>query len=280
MPRPISVQSHRSVVEARRCDVLGREVVHQPVRDRQERRRGDDGAHDHALVERALDVAGAGADRERADQRGEDRGAAHHERVDRDLALLVEGQHAEQHHRDRGDRVRLEQVGRHAGAVADVVADVVGDHGRVARVVLGDAGLDLAHEVGADVGALGEDPAAQTGEDRDQAAAEPEPDQGVDRLLVGLVGQDQDPVEAGHAEQRQADDQHPGHRAALEGDVERARDAAARRLRDARVGAHGDVHADVAGGGREGAADHEADRGLDVERDRDHDRQHHRDDRR
>ena len=51
------------------------------------------------------------------------------------------------------DGVGLEQVGGHAGAVADVVADVVGDHGRVARVVLGDARLDLADEVGADVGA-------------------------------------------------------------------------------------------------------------------------------
>ena len=64
-----------------------------------------------------------------------------------------EGEDAEQHHGDRGDRVGLEQVGRHAGAVADVVAHVVGDHGRVARVVLGDAGLDLADDVGADVGA-------------------------------------------------------------------------------------------------------------------------------
>ena len=65
----------------------------------------------------------------------------------------MEGEHAEQDHRDGGDRVGLEQVGRHAGAVADVVADVVGDRGRVARVVLGDARLDLADEVGADVGA-------------------------------------------------------------------------------------------------------------------------------
>ena len=88
---------------------------------------------------------------------------------------------AEQHHGDRGDGVRLEQVGSHAGAVADVVADVVGDHGRVARVVLGDAGLDLPDEVGADVGGLREDAAAETREDRDQRAAEREADQVVDR---------------------------------------------------------------------------------------------------
>ena len=58
------------------------------------------------------------------------------------------------HGGDQRDGVGLEQVGGHAGAVADVVADVVGDHRRVARVVLGDAGLDLADQVGADVGAL------------------------------------------------------------------------------------------------------------------------------
>ena len=45
--------------------------------------------------------------------------------------------------------VGLEQVGGHAGAVADVVAHVVGDGGGVAGVVLGDARLDLADQVGA-----------------------------------------------------------------------------------------------------------------------------------
>jgi hypothetical protein len=77
--------------------------------------------------------------------------------------------------RDRGDDragVRLEEVGAHAGDVADVVADVVGDRGRVAGVVLGDAGLDLADEVGADVGRLGVDAAADTGEQRDGRGTE------------------------------------------------------------------------------------------------------------
>jgi hypothetical protein len=41
------------------------------------------------------------------------------------------------------------------------VPDEVGDHGRVARVVLGDAVLDLAHEVGADVRSFRVDPTAK-----------------------------------------------------------------------------------------------------------------------
>ena len=127
---------------------------------------------------------------------------------------------AEQHHRDRRDGVGLEQVGRHAGAVADVVADVVRDHGRVARVVLGDAGLDLADEVGADVGGLRVDAAAETREDGDQRAAEGEADEVVDRR-VGELSEPagEHPVVARDAEQAEADDEQAGDRAGAEGDV-------------------------------------------------------------
>ena len=68
----------------------------------------------------------------------------------------------EQHAGHQRDGVGLEQVGGHAGVVADVIADVVGDHGRVAGVVLGDAGLELCRRGRRDVGALREDAAAET----------------------------------------------------------------------------------------------------------------------
>ena len=57
-------------------------------------------------------------------------------------------------------------------------------HGRVARVVLGNAGFDLADEVGADVRTLREDAAAESREDRDQRAAEREADEGVQRVIA------------------------------------------------------------------------------------------------
>ena len=94
----------------------------------------------------------------------------------------VEGGHAEDDRGDQRDLVALEQVGGHAGAVADVVADVVGDGGRVAGVVLGDARSTLPDQVGADVGGLGEDAAADPQEQGEQRAAEPEADQ--DRRAV------------------------------------------------------------------------------------------------
>ena len=90
---------------------------------------------------------------------------------------------AEDHGADVLGGRRLEEVGATAGAVADVVADEVGDDRRVARVVLGDAGLDLADQVGADVGGLGVDAAAELGEERHEAGAEAEADDQEGRLL-------------------------------------------------------------------------------------------------
>ena len=87
-------------------------------------------------------------------------------------------------------------------------------------------------------------------------------------------------VVAGDAEQRQADDEHAGDGAAAEGDVERRADAAARRLGDAGVGAHGHVHADEAGRRGRQAADGEADRDLDVLQRDQRDEQDDADDRR
>ena len=91
-----------------------------------------------------------------------------------DQALVAEGLRAEDQRGDQGHGVRLEEVGGHAGAVADVVADVVGDGRGVARVVLGDVLLDLADQVGADVGGLGEDAAADPHEHGEQRGAEAE----------------------------------------------------------------------------------------------------------
>ena len=175
------------------------------------------------------------------------------------------GQH---HGGDRGHRIGLEQVGRHAGAVADIVADVVGDGRRVARIVLGNAGFDLADEIAADVGALGEDAAAETGEDRDQRGAEAERHQRIDDdAVVGLQPQAVGEIGEidGDAEQRETGDQHAGDGAGLEGELKAAGQRGGRRLRGAHVGANRDVHADEAGGARQHRADQEADRNQHAE---------------
>ena len=136
-----------------------------------------EGAHDRLLAAEADEIG--------ADDRGEDADAADDQRQAHQREHLLGAgldQQGDQHHGGAdGDDIGLEQIGGHAGAVADIVADIVGDHGRVAGIVLGDSGLDLADQVGADVGGLGEDAAAETGEDRDQRGAEGQGDERVDR---------------------------------------------------------------------------------------------------
>ena len=158
-------------------------------------------------VERVHDrAAGPDPREEHADDRREDRDRAERERIEVELVGLE--LRPDQHRCDRGHRVGLEEVGRHACAVADVVADVVRDHGGVTRVVLGDARLDLPDEVGADVGRLRVDAAAEPREDRDERATEGQPDEVVDRRLRRVAdGAGEHPVVARDAEQPKPDHQ-------------------------------------------------------------------------
>lgn len=144
-------------------------------------------------------------------------------------AVVAEGRLAEDERGDEGHGVRLEEVGGHARAVADVVAHVVGDRGSVARVVLRDALLHLADEVGADVGGLGEDPAAHAHEHGDERRAQSESLQDLGR--VGGVDED----DTGDAEQSEADRAHTDDTAGTERDPHRpVRDLGQALLRFAR----------------------------------------------
>mmetsp|Transcript_15694 Transcript_15694/g.39782 ORF Transcript_15694/g.39782 Transcript_15694/m.39782 type:complete len:631 (-) Transcript_15694:526-2418(-) len=124
-----------------------------------------------ADLRRGLNVGGD----ERGDERDEDAngGDAQREHHRGPHVLLAEGGEGGNH--ERGARAfgeASEEVGTHAGNVADVVADVVRDGCGVARVILGDVLLHLADEVGTHVGSLGVDSAAHTPEQRDGRAAE------------------------------------------------------------------------------------------------------------
>ena len=119
---------------------------------------------------------------------------------------------AEHQRGDQGHGVGLEQVSGHPGAVADVVTDVVGDGRGVARVVLGDALLDLADQVGADVGGLGEDAAADAHEHGEQRGAKAE---ALEHLRGVLVEDQRDDA---RAEQAEPDGEHADDAAGAEGD--------------------------------------------------------------
>jgi hypothetical protein len=196
---------------------------------------------------------------------------------------MLHHERPEQHRRDDGHGIGLEEIRRHAGAVADIVADVVGDHRRVTRIVLRYARLDFAHKVGAHVGALGKDAAAKAREDRDQRSTESEPHQRVNGMrevrFIDGIGIEQREI-PGHAEQAQPHDQKTGNRAAVEGDLQCLVQPDARRFRGANIGTHRYVHADDAAGTGEDCAEKEAPRGRPTQsrHEADHQEQDHADD--
>ncbi len=88
-----------------------------------------------------------------------------------------------EHRADQADRVGFEHVRRHARAIAHVVADIVGDGGRVARIIFVELALDLADEVGSHVCSFRVNATAETGKHADQAGSERESDEARDCLL-------------------------------------------------------------------------------------------------
>ncbi len=243
--------------------------AHQEMGDQRYAGEREHAGDDEALVERAHDrLARAESDEERADDGRNDadaadgKGISHHpeERVGAGGAKKDRRQH---HGSDRRHGVGLEQVGRHPGAVTDIIAYIVGDGRGIARIILGNAGLDLADEVAAHVRPLGEDAAAETREDRDQRRAEAECHESVDDgAVVGrhMARADKKTEIEGDAEERQASDQQPGDGAGFERQLEPICERTDRRLGGAHVGAYGHVHADEAGYPREYRADQESNR--------------------
>ena len=92
-------------------------------------------------------------------------------------------QTAKQHGRHQRDHVGFKQIGCHPGAIADVIANVIGNHCGVARIILGNPGLHLADQIGANVCTLGENAATEPGKDRNQRRAKCQADQRPDRIM-------------------------------------------------------------------------------------------------
>ena len=190
-----------------------------------------------------------------------DEGHSHREHQELEVALGAEllrcepeAEGGQCHRRDNRSRIALEEVGAHAGDVADIVAHVVGDGGRVAGVVLGDARLHLAHQVGAHVGGFGEDAPADPGEQGDGAGAEAEGGEDLERVVSGYP-LDEQQVAHGQAQQREARDREAHHRAAPEGQTQGLGRALDGRVGRAGVGHGGHRHAHVTGAGREDRAE-------------------------
>ena len=181
-------------------------------------------------------------DAERAKDEGED-GVLGCQR-----GVVGEQRSTQEHHGDCASNVAIEDVGAHASHVAHVVTDVVGDDSGVARIVLGDAELDLPNQVGGDIGRLRVDTAARLGQQgqRRRTEAETEHD-----LSVASEKEDHGHTDRGQADHRQTHD-----RSGVECHSEGPVDADPCRRRAPYIGGDGDRHAHVPGDGRtHGASD-------------------------
>ena len=98
--------------------------------------------------------------------------------------VVRERQGADQDRADQTDRVGLENVGRHAGAIADVIAHVIRDRGWIARIVFFEIAFDFADQIRADVRRFGVNATAESRENADQARAQRQADQTAHRSIV------------------------------------------------------------------------------------------------
>ena len=172
------------------------------------------------------------------------------------------GGHAQGQGGDDGAHIAFKQIGPHAGHVAHVIAHIVSDNSRVAGVILGDAGLHLAHQVRAHISGLGVDAAAHTGKQGNGGSA-----QGEAEKNAVIAGEN---IDQAAAQQAQAHHAHTHDRAAGEGDGQGLGHAAFHGgVGSADVGPGGHLHAEVTGQHGKACADDKADAGTQIDEQRD-----------
>eukprot|EP00968_Pinguiococcus_pyrenoidosus_P013003 scaffold1166_cov261-Pinguiococcus_pyrenoidosus.AAC.32 len=262
-------------------------VGHEGADDAQRRQDREEGSHVRTTMQRVQQLVLGGVllrgHEEEANHRGDHARGRDEERNGHKHLVRGEGGR-----RDDGAHKGLEEVGAHSGDVPHVVTDVVGDGGRVARIVLWDALLHLSHEVCAHVGGLGVDPTGHTGEKGDGARAEAEAGKRLDRELlvdeedavgtvVEITALSHDEIEGSQAHEGEADDGEAHHRAAREGNLERrvqavgdigrpggAGGVSCRGGSDVRGGGHGHSHP-ASQSGEAGANDEAAQRAESIQ---------------
>ena len=255
-PRGLELRREHALVAAEGLRVLAdvvvveREVAHA---QREEADHADDRPDDEPAVDHMQRVVagavGLGLDRVGRDDRPDHADGS--DEQGEDHALVPERGVTEDHGGDDRDLITLEDVGGHAGAVADVVPHVVGDGGGVARVVLGDVFFDLPHEVRPHVGGLGVDASADTHEQRQERPAEAEAEEDFIRLLAVHHEDERS------AQQAEAVGEHPRDGAGAVAKLQGVAVARARRGGHAQVAPNREAHPDVADGPGERRADEE-----------------------
>ena len=133
----VEVRQARAVREGRAGDIDQSEDVD----GEKEHHQGQDARDPHAPVKAVHDLRAVlgRCDGEDADDAGEDAQPADHQWEPHQTVVATFDQMPKKHRGNRGHDERFKQISRHARVVTDVVANVIGNHGWVARVVLWDA---------------------------------------------------------------------------------------------------------------------------------------------
>ena len=224
---------------------------------------GGEGTDKNAKAEKAGGVPFAEVDGKNAENGGEDRDAADDEGVSEGsgigLAIAPEdGEVGYENTADEADGVGFKDIGGHPSAIADVIADVVGNGGGVTRVIFFELGFEFADKVGADIGGFGVDASAQTSEDADERGSESESGETVDGgTETEPAGSDE--IESANGEKGEGDDEEAGDGATVEGITQGGGTANGGGLGGANVGHDGDSHTCEASDEATGGADDKAD---------------------
>ena len=152
----------------------------------------------------------------------------------------------------RGLGEGAEQIGAHTGDITDVITDVIGNDSGVARIILGNASLDLADEISAHIGSLGVDTAAHSSEQSDGGTAQTVTRDALEQHLRGVrvLGvprhEDSEHVDGAVQDQQTERGQAEAHDATrAEGGVETVRPGDLAHGGSTSVGVDSDGHTDV-----------------------------------
>ena len=231
--------------------------------DDQNSDRGQPGGHVVAPMQGGSQLAVAHPHKKRSDYGGEHTDGRHRQGVDDRL----NGEGAASEHEGRKDdgshqrpHVGFEQVGPHSGHIPHVVPHVVGDHRRVAGVVLRYPRLHFAHQIGPHVRRLGVDASPHPGEQGDGGSAQPDGGDHVVEPIIEIQQFSKDQVAQGHAQQPQAGHRESHHRPAPKGHRQSpAHPSGPGRLGGTGVGGGGDAHPCEPGPGRQNRSENVGD---------------------
>ena len=172
-------------------------VRRRPEENRRDQTAGRDRAHQGCARFQFGDV-----DENDPDDRAENGNSAENKWINNRRRIARDGERADQNRADQTDRVSFENVRRHAGAIADIIADVIGDRGRIARIIFFETALDFSDKIRADVRGFCVNTAAESRENADQTRAQGETDQAADCAIMS-----HDEVEKSDCEKGKTDDE-------------------------------------------------------------------------